>query len=152
MSDFAFDPSSKTVFTKSVEHNNPAIHVEIYKNGKPLTNPWLFYNYADLFAAIPDSNYELVFNGYKGIVYTGLSINKDPGTNVVWLGAALMVTGFFMAFFIFHKRIWVNVRRNSDTTEVYIGGMINKNKFVFEREFSEIVESIKSTAKEGVKK
>ncbi len=152
VSDFAFDPSSKTVFTKSVEHNNPAIHVEIYKNGKPLTNPWLFYNYADLFAAIPDSNYELVFNGYKGIVYTGLSINKDPGTNVVWLGAALMVTGFFMAFFIFHKRIWVNVRRNSDTTEVYIGGMINKNKFVFEREFSEIVESIKSTAKEGVKK
>lgn len=152
VSDFAFDPASKTVFAKSAEHNNPAIHVEIYKNGKPLINPWLFYNYADLFAAIPDSNYELVFNGYRGIVYTGLSINKDPGTNIVWIGATLMVVGFFMAFFIFHKRIWVNVRRNSNETVVHIGGMINKNKFAFEREFSDIVESIKSSASEGVKK
>lgn len=152
VSDFAFDQASKTVFTKSAEHNNPAIRVEIYKNGKPLINPWLFYNYADLFAAIPDSNYELVFNSYKGIVYTGLSINKDPGTNVVWAGSALMVVGFFMAFFIFHKRIWVNVRRNSRETEVHIGGMINKNKFAFEREFSEILESIKTSASEGVKK
>ena len=151
VSDFAFDPNTKTIYPKSAEHNNPAIQVEIYKNGKPLSRPWLFYNYVDLFAAIPDSNYELIFQTYKGIVYTGLNINKDPGTNVVWAGAALMVIGFFMAFFIFHKRIWVNVKRNDRKTEVYIGGMINKNKFVFERELSEIAESLKASASKGVK-
>ncbi|MBI3753712.1 MAG: cytochrome c biogenesis protein ResB [Deltaproteobacteria bacterium] len=152
VSDFGFDPATKTIFAKSAEHNNPAVNVEIYKSGKLVSKPWLFYNYADLFAAIPDSHYELVFKGYKGIVYTGLSINKDPGTNIVWAGAALMLTGFFMAFFIFHKKIWVKVRANSRGTEVHIGGMINKNKLIFERELSEIVESAKSSASEGVKK
>lgn len=151
VSDFAFDPATRTVFPKSPEHNNPAINVEVYKMGKLVSRPWLFYNYADLFAAIPDSDYELVFNSYKGILYTGLSINKDPGTNVVWIGAALMTVGFFMAFFIFHKRIWVNVRKGSLETEVHIGGMINKNKFVFEREFLEIVESIKAGNQGGAR-
>ncbi|MEK7828605.1 MAG: cytochrome c biogenesis protein ResB, partial [Deltaproteobacteria bacterium] len=131
VSDFAFDPATRRVFPKSAEHNNPAINIEVYKMGKLVSRPWLFYNYADLFAAIPDSDYELVFSGYKGISYTGLSINKDPGTNVVWIGSALMVVGFFMAFFIFHQRIWVNIRKGSLETEVHIGGMINKNKFVF---------------------
>lgn len=152
VSDFAFDTATKTVFTKSAEHNNPAIHVEIYKAGKLVARPWFFYNYADLFAGIPDSNYDIVFNNYKGIVYTGLSINKDPGTSVVWAGSAFMIVGFFMAFFIFHKKIWINVRRNSNKTEVHIGGMINKNKFIFEKELSGIVEAVKSAASEEVSK
>ncbi|MBI3755165.1 MAG: cytochrome c biogenesis protein ResB, partial [Deltaproteobacteria bacterium] len=142
VSDFGYDPTTKTIFPKSAEHNNPAINVEIYKNGKPVARPWLFYNYADLFAQIPDSDYELVFRGYKGIVYTGLSINRDPGTAIVWIGAALMIIGCCMAFFIFHKRIWMYVRKNRNETEVHLGGMINKNKFTFERELLEIVESI----------
>ena len=150
VSDFAFDTATKTVFSKSAEHNNPAINVEIYKTGKLVSRPWLFYNYADLFAAIPDSHYDIVFNSYKGIIYTGLSINKDPGTSVVWAGSAVMVVGFFMAFFIFHKRIWVTVRTNNRETEVHIGGMINKNKFIFEKELLEIAESIKSAASKGV--
>ncbi|HLA51308.1 MAG TPA: cytochrome c biogenesis protein ResB [Thermodesulfobacteriota bacterium] len=151
VSDFAFDPATRTVFPKSAEHNNPAINIEVYKMGKLVSRPWLFYNYADLFAAMPDSDYELVFSGYKGILYTGLSINKDPGTNVVWIGSALMVVGFFLAFFIFHQRIWVNIRKGSLETEVYIGGMINKNKFIFERELSEIVDDIKSGSSGGIK-
>ena len=151
VSDFAFDPATKTVFTKSAEHNNPAVYVEIYKADKLVLNRWFFYKYADFnFAAIPDSQYDIVFNSYKSIVYTGLSINKDPGTSVVWVGSALMVVGFFMAFFIFHKRIWVNLKSNAQGTEVHIGGMINKNKFVFERELVEVVESIKSSASKGV--
>src|SRR3990172_11068600 len=32
VSDFAFDPNTKTIYPKSAEHNNPAIQVEIYKN------------------------------------------------------------------------------------------------------------------------
>ncbi|MBI5047893.1 MAG: cytochrome c biogenesis protein ResB [Deltaproteobacteria bacterium] len=152
VSDFAFDPATKTIFPKSAEHNNPAINVEIYKAGKLVSRPWLFYNYTDLFAAIPGSDYELVFQRYQGILYTGLSINKDPGTTVVWAGSVLMVVGFFMAFFIFHKKIWINVKRNGNETEVYVGGMINKNKFIFERELSEIAESIKSDISGGVRK
>lgn len=151
VSDFAFDPASRTIFTKSAEHNNPAVNIEVYKKDTLVGRPWLFYNYADIFTAIPDSDYELVFSSYKGILYTGLSINKDPGTNVVWIGSALMVIGFFIAFFIFHKKIWVNVRKGSLETEVHIGGMINKNKFVFERELSEIVDEIKSGSSVEVK-
>jgi len=148
VSDFAYDPTTKTIYPKSAEHNNPAINVEIYKkDGKPVGSPWLFYNMPELFTQIPGSNYELVFSGYKGIVYTGLSINRDPGTVIVWSGATLMILGCLMAFFIFHKRVWVHVRKGRNETEVHLGGMINKNKFTFEQELLEIVESIR-----GVKK
>ncbi|HCY20208.1 MAG: hypothetical protein A2X87_00815 [Deltaproteobacteria bacterium GWC2_42_51] len=147
VSDFAFDATTKTIYAKSTEHNNPAIQVEIYKNGKPISRTWLFYNYADYRTIIPDTNYELVFNGYKGIVYTGLSINSDPATSIVWIGSSLMVVGFLMAFFVFHKRIWVLIRRNSSETAVHFGGMINKNKFTFEKEFLEIVDSMRDIKK-----
>lgn len=144
VADFGFDSQTRTIYSKSMEHNNQAISLEVYERGKAISRPWLFLNYPGLIPAIPESEYDLVFLGYKGIPFTGLSITKDPGTNIVWVGSSLMAVGFILAFFIFHKRIWVRLRENSNDTEVYLGGMINKNRIMFEREFGELVERIKT--------
>jgi cytochrome c biogenesis protein len=145
VADFAYDRNSKTVFSRSGDPENPAVNVEIYNNKNLISKPWIFLNYPGLFSKLPDSNYDLILSNYRGIYYSGLSINKDPGTGIVWAGSSLMVIGFFFAFFVFHKRIWVIINRNEDnsSTELLIGGMINKNRFTFAREFSKLVNSIK---------
>lgn len=50
--------------------------------------------------------------------FTGLSVAHDRGDVIVWVGAALMSIGFFLTFFVKHRRLWVRVRpvEGSDET------------------------------------
>lgn len=144
VSDFGFDENTKQVFARSPEHNNPAIQVVVYDGEKPISGPWLFLNYPEIFTTIPNTDYDLIFMGYRGLNYTGLSMTKDPGTNIVWIGSIIMAVGFIFAFFIFHKRVWVRIQSTENGVDVHIGGMINKNKIMFEKEFSEIVTCLKA--------
>ncbi len=142
--DFAYDNNTKTVFSQSMETKNPAVNIEIYKGDEMISNPWLFLNYPGIFPAIPDSEDDLVFAGFTGIMYSGISLNKDPGTNVVWLGALVMGLGFFLAFFITHKRLWIYIKSSGNSSEVKIGGFINKNLFALEKELKDIVRRIEA--------
>ncbi len=143
VADFAFDEKTRTVFSKSAEARNPALRVEIYRNGELVSTPWLFLNYPGIFSTIPGTDDDIVFVGYKGMLFSGISINKDPGTNIVWAGTIVMGIGFYLAFFVYHRRVWVNIRDTGNSSEVRLGGMINKNQLAFEREFKELVEEIK---------
>ncbi|MBI5599824.1 MAG: cytochrome c biogenesis protein ResB, partial [Deltaproteobacteria bacterium] len=136
-------------FSKSGETNNPAVRVEVYEGEKLVFIPWLFFNYPGLVQAIPNSGYDLVLTGFRTIPYSGISIGKDPGTNVVWAGTIVMGLGFILAFFVYHRRIWVAVYPVSGEdgsmtggSLVKIGGMINKNPLGFEREFKDIIEAL----------
>ena len=144
--DFAYDEASNTVFSKSAEANNPAINVEVYDGEKLVSTPWLFMKYPGIFPAIPDSDIDIVYIGHKGLWYSGISINKDPGTNVVWVGTAIMGFGFILAFFVYHRRVWIYIKEDGGSTEVKIGGTINKNQLVFERDIRELTDSIATDA------
>ncbi len=155
VSDFGYDPDAKAVFSKSGEHNNPAVQVEVYDGEALVARPWLFLNYPNLFSTIPGpepgSEYNLHFTAYRGVQYSGLSINKDPGANIVWIGSSLMLVGFLMAFFIFHKRLWIVIRGGGNPVELALGGTVNKNRILFAREFKDIVGLLRgsSTTKEA---
>lgn len=140
--DFAYDEKTGTVFSQSPEANNPAVKLEVYEGDKLVSTPWIFLKYPGIFPAIPNSDEDLVLTGFRGTQYSGISVNKDPGTNVVWAGTLVMGFGFILAFFVYHRRVWVHIRETGKSTEVKIGGMINKNNFVFEKEINDIVESI----------
>ncbi len=143
VADFAYDQHEKQVYTKSVEHNNPAVQVEIYEKGVLKARPWIFYNYPGLF--IPeDPKYYLELVGYESPQYTGLQVAKDPGVPVVWVGCGFLTAGLLLSSFIFHKRIWVKIRDTQKSVFIHVGGNTNKNQFVFEREFENLIEEIKS--------
>jgi len=142
--DFAYDESSNTVFSKSAEANNPAVNLEIYDADKVIASPWVFLNYPGIFPAIPGADEDLVFTGYRGVMYSGLSINKDPGTNIVWAGTIVMGIGFILAFFVYYRRIWIVVKETGNSSEVSIGGMINKNQFAFDKDMKDVTDLIKS--------
>ena len=149
VADFAFDEKIKKVYSKGIEANNPAIMLEVYKDGKRISAPWLFLNYPGLFPVFPKSDDDIVFTGYRGILFSGISVNNDPGTNVVWAGTIVMGIGFILAFFIFHRRVWVNIKRTENSTRVRIGAMINKNNIAIEKDLEDLISAIKGTKPKG---
>ncbi|WKZ31706.1 MAG: cytochrome c biogenesis protein ResB [Thermodesulfobacteriota bacterium] len=142
--DFAYDEENNFVYSKSENPNNPAIKIEVYEGEKLISSPWLFMNYPGIFPAIPDSDHDFVYTGHKGAWFSGLQYSKDPGTNVVWIGSAVMGIGFIMAFFIYHRRVWIHIKGSGQSTEMKIGGTINKNTFAFERDIREITGAVSS--------
>ena len=73
---------------------------------------------------------------------TGLQVAKDPGVWTVYVGCILMLIGLYVAFFLSHRRVWVDIVREEDTDRcrILVCGTSNKNKIAFEKEFSALVE------------
>jgi len=142
VSDFAYDEKNKMIYSQSAEANNPAVGIEVYENGKVVSSPWLFLKYPGVVPALPGKDNDLMITGYRGVMYSGISLNSDPGTNIVWAGAIVMALGFFMAFFVFHRRVWVHIKETGSKAELKIGGMINKNNLVLEEELKYIADRL----------
>jgi cytochrome c biogenesis protein len=83
----------------------------------------------------------LTFEGFTEKEYTGLSVTKDPGVWVVWIGCGLMIFGLIVSFFFSHQRVWVRIPK-SPGGEIVLAGSANKNRVSFEKTFGELVEGV----------
>ncbi|MHB1284995.1 MAG: cytochrome c biogenesis protein ResB [Leptospirales bacterium] len=146
VSDFAFDPKTKSVYSKSEKSGNPAIQVAVYQNGKELGTPWFFYNFPQIqvMKSIP---YFIVFAGYKAPMYTGLEVARDPGVKVVWTGSFLLVGGLFLSSYVYHRKIWVRIKEQHGSVLLAIGGFGHKDRLGFEREFQKVVQDLGAARK-----
>jgi cytochrome c biogenesis protein len=53
--------------------------------------------------------------------FTGLSVVKDPGVNIIWIASALMIIGLVMLFYMPHRRLWASCKATENgATEVRI--------------------------------
>lgn len=140
VSHFAYDAQSKEIYSKSGEHENPAIQLDVIEGGNLIARPWIFYKFPDMFP-VEGSKYDFVLAGYISPPYSGLQIAKDPGVNLVWVGSFLLMIGLFISFFIFHRRLWIKIVSSEKSSLIYLGGITNKDSFGFEKEMKGIVES-----------
>ena len=85
----------------------------------------------------------LTFEGFTEKEYTGLSVAKDPGVWVVWIGCGLMIFGLIVSFFFSHQRVWVRIPRGVGG-EIVLAGSTNKNRVGFEKTFGQMVEGVRS--------
>jgi cytochrome c biogenesis protein len=146
VADFTYDMTKRRVLSKSSDHNNPAVLVEVYEDGKLTARPWIFLNYPDAHAfQSKDSKYFIRMVNYRALPYTGLQVARDPGVNVVWLGCFLLTAGLFISFFVFHKRVWVRLEDGESGTAVVLGGNTNKNVIAFEKEFQSLVKELRAS-------
>ena len=122
VSDFAFDPKTNSVYSKSEKESNPAIQLAVFQNGKEIGRPWFFYNFPQI-QVMKSLPYFIVFAGYKAPLYTGLEVAKDPGVKVVWAGSFLLVGGLFLSSYVYHRKIWARIRENSGNIQVILGGV-----------------------------
>ncbi|HEY0079029.1 MAG TPA: cytochrome c biogenesis protein ResB [Pyrinomonadaceae bacterium] len=79
-----------------------------------------------------------------------LSIQKDPGANVVYLGFLLLALTLAYVFFVSHQRVWALVEeRGAAQFDVTLGGNTNRNHLGFEDRFKRLVSAIKGEPSEA---
>jgi cytochrome c biogenesis protein len=141
VADFAFNSTEKKVFSKSVEHANPAVRLVVDERSAIQATPWIFYHYPDLFE-VKDSTYQFELVGYQPKKFTGLQIAKNPGINIVWIGSTMLVVGMTLSSVIYHRRLWAKVIPGRAGTTVHLGGTTHKSQIDFQKEFKKLKEKI----------
>lgn len=154
VSDFRYDQEKNVVVIASMEHKNPAVQLAVKQQEHDTQKLWIFYNYPDMYDFFKGGGYKFQLVGYTPHKYTGLQIARDPGVNIVWLGFGLLTLGLFVSSFVFHRRIWIKIKRAEDgsSVTVYMGGNTNKNNFDFKRELDSIIEGIAPLNKKEIVK
>ena len=72
-----------------------------------------------------------------------LSVQKDPGAGVVYVGFVLLALTLAGVFFFAHQRVWALVEeRGAGRFEVIIGGNTNRNRLAFEDRFRRLVKTL----------
>ncbi len=72
-----------------------------------------------------------------------LSIQRDPGSPVFYVGGLMLGLALSLVFFFSHRRIWVAVEeRGAGIYDVLIGGNTNRNLFALEDTFKKLVAAI----------
>jgi cytochrome c biogenesis protein len=149
VADFGFSSAEKRVYSKTVEHQNPAVKLTVTElaSGRRAeavqATPWIFYHYPDLFD-IKGSKYRFELVGYQPKKFTGLQITKDPGVNIVWTGSTMIVVGITLSSMIYHRRLWAKVIPHDKGVIVHIGGTTHKSLIDFQKEFRKLVERIQA--------
>ncbi len=73
---------------------------------------------------------DLIFSvaDYDDRYFTGLQVTCDPGVLIVYSGFVIMIIGCFITFFMSHRRLCIEVKKNGNKTKVMVAGTANKNK------------------------
>ena len=79
--------------------------------------------------------------------YTGLQVAWDPGVNLIWLACFVMMLGLYVTFFVPHRRVWVRIDSDPDSTAVLIAGSTSRNPIAFERDFEGAMADLKEALK-----
>ncbi len=133
--------NSGQAFTYSNQMNNPAAFINFSEGGKRKFSGWVLKRYPKSWQ-LPDGN-RVEFYNYWGVQYTGLQVRKDPGVWVVYFGCIMMSVGLFIAFFMSHRRLWIKIVGDKNTTRVIVGASANKNRASFERKIDRMISVLK---------
>jgi cytochrome c biogenesis protein len=137
------------VYSRSREPDNPAAQliVRSRKLGKE-TEVWL--PAIPGFAHNEDAPYSFEPKDLQMTYFTGLQVSHEPGQWGVWAGCLLMGLGLAAAFYLVHMRIWaVTLKDSRGRPYLWIGGIANKNRSVFEEKFASLVQHLETELKQA---
>lgn len=77
-----------------------------------------------------------------------LSVQRDPGATVVYVGFSLLFLTLVAVFFFSHQRVWAAIEPSADgTLAVTFGGNTNRNANAFEEKFKKFVNLVRQPSK-----
>ncbi len=128
-------------FAPEIQGMSPAFQVILFEADRPQANFWIFQNYPEL-QKQQRGRYRFAVKDIEPRFYSGLQVTKDPGVWVVWIGCFLMVAGFYMTFFMSHRRIWVKLTEKAGGTLIEMAGSGHRDRLSFEKEFEMICQTL----------
>jgi cytochrome c biogenesis protein len=147
-SDFVFDIETRTAGTRSESHRNPAVKIDVYREGERQFDQWLLMRSMGGHSS-KDEEYSFAMLDYDPVLYTVLEVRTHPVMGVIWTGCGVMVVGVFLSFYVNQRRVWVAVRPGpkAGAAEVFLAGASRKDRESFRREFEDIVDALKGRRK-----
>jgi cytochrome c biogenesis protein len=141
--------SDGQVYSRSREPENPAAQL-IVSSRKMAKDVDVWLPPIPGFAHNEDSPYNFEPRDLQMTYFTGLQVSHEPGQWAVWAGCLLMGLGLAAAFYLVHTRIWaVTLRDDRGKSYLWIGGIANKNRSVFEEKFAALVRQVQTEIERG---
>jgi cytochrome c biogenesis protein len=127
-------------------YNNPAATLAVTPPGGQAARAFAFppaMAEAAPFARQPVAGYTFRLLDFEKVPKAHvLSVQKDPGSTVVYVGFFLLGLTLCAVFFFSHDRVWAHVEgREAGGTEVVLGGNTNRNRLAFGDRFRRLAES-----------
>lgn len=74
-----------------------------------------------------------------------LSVQRDPGANVVYTGFALLFLTLVAVFFFSHQRVWAAIEETSENNfKIVLGGNTNRNNAAFDEKFQGFIKALRN--------
>jgi len=93
--DFVIDVHTREVQNRSLEHRNPAVLVELYENGEPVSSGWSFRNVRGIHSK--RGPYDVMLVHYEPVLYSVFEIARSPGIQLVYSGFAGAAIGLILS-------------------------------------------------------
>jgi cytochrome c biogenesis protein len=126
-----------TRFLPDIQGMGPAFQILSLEPGRPHESFFVLQDHPEMEDRRPGA-YRFKVREVVPRYYSGLQVNKDPGVPLVWTGCLLMVFGFYLAFFLSHRRLWVRLSRQGQETLLEFAGSTHRNRIGFEQEFEKM--------------
>lgn len=128
------------------EYPNPAAVLNVIPPGGTLLTAYAFGpQMANIpIAGKPVAGYTYRLVGFEKVSDRHvLSVQRDPGSNVVYFGFVLLFITLVGVFFFSHQRVWVVLEPSADEkTRVITAGNTNRNQNSFDEKFRRLVKSL----------
>jgi cytochrome c biogenesis protein len=132
--------------TKSEDYNNPAALLSVTGPAGQPERAYAFQTELPESAPIgrPVAGYKFRLVDFEKVPSAHvLSVQKDPGATMVYVGFAMLGLALSAVFFFSHQRIWAHVEeRAGGEFRVVLGGNTNRNKLGFGDRFRRVVSKI----------
>jgi cytochrome c biogenesis protein len=129
-------------FIPDLQGMGPAFQGTLLEGERPVENLLILQNHPGFTPQRP-GRFEFRVRELQPRYYSGLQVNRDPGVWIVWVGCFLMMAGFYMTFFMSHRRIWVRMMEKKGETEVEVAGSSHRNRADFEKEMDRVGRSLR---------
>jgi cytochrome c biogenesis protein len=129
-------------FIPDLRGMGPAFQGTLLEGDRPVENLVILQSHPEFVPQKP-GRYEFRVREIQPKYYSGLQVNKDPGVWVVWGGCFLMMVGFYMTFFMSHRRVWVRMMERKGETQVEMAGSSHRNRSEFDKEMDRIGKAVK---------
>jgi len=147
VADFVYDIQTKTVSSRSREHRNPAVLIEVAREGREPFRQWLMLS-GMMAHASKDEEYDFRVIDYEPEAYTVLEVRTHPLMGVIWTGFGLGAVGVFLSFYVTQRRVWVLARPEEGGCRLFVAAATRRDKESFSRNFARLVSELKKSARE----
>ncbi len=118
---------------------------------KPGTDPQTAYAFGPKMANIPIANKPVAGYTFQLVDFEKvadqhiLSVQRDPGATVVYVGFVILFLTLVAVFFFSHQRVWAAVETaDGGLSNIVIGGNANRNLNAFDERFKRFINSLEA--------